>query len=69
MNNGFPKFLVNKYIKAFLDKKYQAPIGSISNPPLSLNFVFPYFGSQSEKLKCDLERILVKRNSFCEMVG
>ena len=56
----FPKFLIDKCIKTFLDQKYRSPIELKSDPEDSLNFVFPYFGSQSEKLKNELERILVK---------
>ena len=61
MNNGFPKFTVEKCIRGFLDKKYNSTqVEQILDADPVLNFVFPYFGPQSEKLKLDIEKILGK---------
>ena len=57
-SNGFCSNLVRKHINSFLSNRYSSHVNSSSD---SFKYVvLPYFGSQSDKLKIDVVRILKK---------
>ena len=58
--NGYPLGLVNSHIKKFLAKKYES-FDQHDSPPTEHHYIsLPFFGPQSEKLKIELNSILVK---------
>jgi len=58
--NGFPRFLFDRTLKQFLDKKFLPQ--AIVRPAKECFYIsLPFYGSQSEKLKSDLLTLL---NSF-----
>jgi len=73
-NNGFPRFLIDKFINRFLCRKFSPPnAGTL--PVDNFYFKIPYFGAQTDKLKTELSSVLkhyfpdinfriVLRNSF-----
>ena len=61
MKNGYPKFLIEKYIRKFLDDRFNDNHKeTVFNDEINFNFVFPYFGRHSEKLRIDLNYIIEK---------
>ena len=57
--NGYPLGLVNSHIKKFLAKKYES--FDQHDSPTEYHYIsLPFFGPQSEKLKIELNSILVK---------
>ena len=57
-NNGYPRFLVEKFIRKFLDSVYSKKDLLYSVPKKELYFSLPFFGHQSEKLKTELSHVL-----------
>ena len=56
-NNGFPTNLIDTRIRKFLDKIYSTSTESSKSSDI-VYLRLPYFGSQSEKLKVELSKLL-----------
>jgi len=59
VNNDFPLNLVESQIRNFLSKDFFVPVQQSSTEP-NFNIFIPYFGSQSDKLRRELHRLLSK---------
>jgi len=60
VDNGYPSFLVNKYVRRFLDNLYNSK-QSVNVPSDDCCYIsIPYFGYQSEKLRSHLQSLLRK---------
>ena len=61
VSNGYPKFLIEKFIRRFLDNVYRPQNTPKKDSHENAHyFSFPYFGHQSEKLKSELSKLLSK---------
>ena len=58
-NNGYPLSLLNSQIKKFLHKQFLQPTSASDNRE-KVYISFPYFDHQSETMKCELNKLLVK---------
>ena len=60
-NNSYPKQLIFKEIKIFLNKLYHHDPSNITVPKKMIYISFPYFGYISEKLKNEIHLLVDKR--------
>jgi hypothetical protein len=57
-NNGYPSFLIEKYIKRFLNSKFQKRYPVVDVPRKIVYASLPYFGHQSDKMRTELTKLL-----------
>ena len=70
-SNGFPRFFIESRVLRFWKNVFESNVHDTSDNTLkTMYFSFPYFGSQSEKLKEEL-RVLIEKyflNTECKIV-
>ena len=62
--NGFPSKIIHSYVARFLNAVYEKRPSSFDVPKLERYFVLPYFGPESEKMKCEIFSLLSKFYPF-----
>ena len=60
-NNGFPSNLFFKFVKQFLDKKYENKPKTLMAQKMPVYVSFPYYGYISEKVRSELKDIICRR--------
>ena len=63
-DNGFPLGIVYSFIRKFLALRYLKRPKTFDVPKLERYFVFPYFGTESERMKDDITELLSKHYYF-----
>ena len=66
--NGFPTSLTYSYIAKFIRKVKNPPQETATVEKFNSFIILPYFGSQSDKLKIDLERV-IERHIGCVKIN
>ena len=56
--NGYPKTYVDRFIRKFLDSRYQPDVSQSDTVSKKVYISLPFFGPQSEKLKTELQKLL-----------
>ena len=59
-NNGFPTSLIYHHITKFIKKVQNPPLPQTTVEKFNALIILPYFGTHSENLKFELERIINK---------
>ena len=57
-NNGYPQYIIDRYIKKFLNSIKKDKITIFDVPKKVMYITLPFFGHQSEKLKKELDKSL-----------
>ena len=65
--NHFPKILIDKCIKIFLNRRYTQRINEVGVAKKELFLVLPYLGKSSVALRSQLQSYIHKNISFCKV--